>query len=72
MMVKRRRWWHSVRAELKHGERRRRAGRGAVKTRWGIMLLKGARGEAGVEASWPVSMPRLEGTGYWSQEREGV
>jgi hypothetical protein len=29
-VVKRRRWWCSVRAMLKHGERGRRAGGGAV------------------------------------------
>jgi hypothetical protein len=38
-MVKRRRWWRSVGAELKLKERRRRAWRGAVKTGQGITLL---------------------------------
>jgi hypothetical protein len=28
----------------------------------------GGRREVGTEASWPASMPRLEGTGYRSQE----
>jgi hypothetical protein len=30
------------------------------------------RREAGAETSWPASLPRLEGTGYRSQEGEGV
>jgi hypothetical protein len=38
-VVKKWRWRHSVRAALGHGEKRRRAGRGAAKTGWGIALL---------------------------------
>jgi hypothetical protein len=38
-VVKKRRRRHSVWAVLGHGEKRRRAGRGAVKTGWGITLL---------------------------------
>jgi hypothetical protein len=32
----------------------------------------GGRSEVGTKASWPASTPQLEGTGYRSQEEEGV
>jgi hypothetical protein len=42
--VKRRRRWHSVEAALKHGEGRRRAGRGAVEDGGGSPFYRGRRG----------------------------
>jgi hypothetical protein len=37
----------------------------------GDALFIGACMRRGAEASWPTSMPRLEGTGYQSEEGEG-
>jgi hypothetical protein len=48
------------RGEEKNGER-------CSKDRAGHHPLIGRRREAGVEASWPVSMPWFEGAGYRSQ-----
>jgi hypothetical protein len=50
MAVKIRRRRCSVRALLKHGERRKGAGRGAVKLGGGARLLKGARATRGGNA----------------------
>jgi hypothetical protein len=45
-VVKRRRRWHSIRAVLEHGEKRRRAGRGEVED-GGSLPFIGAEGEGG-------------------------
>jgi hypothetical protein len=50
----------------------RRAEKGVAKTGGGHGPFIGGRREVGAEASWSASMPRLEGTGYRSQEGEGV